>query len=49
MKQSEYVKLKESVKNAKPEARNHHQSLKLQKPLAILSTDSLERIFAYQP
>ena len=42
MKQRESVKLKESIKNAKTEPRDHHQSHYSQSSLALLATDSLE-------
>ena len=35
MKQREYVKLKESVKNANPESRDHRQSHNFQSSLAL--------------
>ena len=36
------MKLKESVKNTKPEPRHHYQSPCTQSSLALLATDSLE-------
>ena len=42
MMQRESVKLKESVKNTKPEPRDHHQSCYSQSSLALHATDSLE-------
>ena len=46
MKQREHVKLKENVKNTKPEQRDHHQSRHSRSSLAQLATDSLELKFA---
>ena len=43
MKQNEYMKLTESLKNAKLfEPRDHHQSRYSQSSLALLATDNLE-------
>ena len=44
MKQRDSVKLKKSVKNTKPEPRDHHQSQShfSQSSLALLATGSLE-------
>ena len=42
MGQLESVKLKESIKNAKPEPVDHHQSRHAQGSVALHATDSLE-------
>ena len=42
MKKRESVKLKESIKNTKPEPKFHHQSRYYQSSLALLATGSLE-------
>ena len=42
LKQSEYVKLKGSVKKGKQEPRDHHQTQHSPHSLALFATDSLE-------
>ena len=42
MKQNEYVKPKESAKNAKQGPRNHHQIHYSRSLLALLAIDSIE-------
>ena len=43
MKKRESVKLKESIKNTKPEPKDHHQSRIYQNSLSLLATGSLDK------